>query len=366
MAGGRLTIDLDALAANYRTLAGMSAPAECAAVVKADAYGIGIEHTVPALAKAGCRTFFVALPAEGIAARKAAPDAEVYVLAGPLGGDAIRTFREHRLTPVLNSKHDIEVWREAGSLPAALHVDTGMNRLGVTPSEAAAFAAENVGARAIPLKLVMSHLACADDPGHTLNNQQLESFRRVTALFTGIDSSLANSAGIMLGGDFCRDLTRAGIALYGGRAANEGDNPMRAVVTVEARVLQVRQAAAGSTVGYGATAKLDRDTTLAIVATGYADGYHRAASGSGVPLRKAVTAGANGFVAGGRVPIVGRVSMDLTAFDVSECGKVSPGDWIELFGPNIPIDEVADAAGTIGYELLTGLGRRYQRVYVHG
>jgi alanine racemase len=242
-----------------------------------------------------------------------------------------------------------------------------MNRLGVTEQEAVLFATENTHDKAIQLKLAMSHLACADDRTHRLNRQQLESFQRVAALFQGIDSSLANSAGIMRGGDFRFDLTRAGIAMYGGRAVNEGENPMRPVVTAEVRVLQVRLAPAGSTVGYGATTTLARDTTLAIVATGYADGYHRAASGAGVPLRAAVPAGASGFIAGRRVPVVGRVSMDLTAFDVTDCeGNVSPGDWIELFGPNIPIDEVAEAAGTIGYELLTGLGQRYERVYVGG
>lgn len=369
-AGGRLTIDLASLAHNYRTLAGMSAPAEAAAVVKADAYGIGIAHAVPVLAKAGCRSFFVALPAEGVAVREAAPNADIYVLSGPLGADAVDVFRRYQLIPVLNSTHDIEILCKACSdveMPAALHIDTGMNRLGVTESEAEKFASENARTGAIPLKLVMSHLACADDPGHPLNQRQLESFQKVAALFEGIDSSLANSAGIMLGGDFRRDLTRPGIALYGGRASNEGDNPMRAVVTAEARVLQVRQAAAGSTVGYGATTTLKRNATLAIVATGYADGYHRSASGSGVPLRDVLPSGAHGFIAGLRVPVVGRVTMDLTAFDVTECeDAVSAGDWIELFGPNMPIDDVASAAGTIGYELLTSLGRRYERVYVHG
>lgn len=370
LAGGRLTIDLGALADNYRTLAKMSAPAETAAVVKADAYGIGIARAVPALAAAGCRSFFVALPAEGVEARRASPEAAIYVLSGPLSGEAAEAFRRHRLTPVLNSPHDIAIWREAcreGALPAALHVDTGMNRLGLSESEAAAFAAENAQGGAVPLRLVMSHLAYADEPGHPLSRKQLESFQRVAALFEGIDSSLANSAGIMLGGDFRRDLTRAGVALYGGRAANEGENPMRPVVTAEARVLQVRQAAAGSAVGYGATVTLERDTTLAIVAAGYADGYHRAASSAGVPLRGAVPTGANGFIAGKRVPVVGRISMDLTAFDVGACeDTVSPGDWIELFGPNIALDEVAQAAGTIGYELLTSLGRRYERIYVGG
>lgn len=370
VAGGRLTIDLSALGANYRMLADMSAPAEAAAVVKADAYGIGIAQAVPALVEAGCRAFFVALPAEGAAVRRAAPDADIHVLSGPLSDKAANLFRTMRLIPVLNSAHDIETWRRAcepEALAAALHVDTGMNRLGLTPSEAEAFAAENAQTRAFPLTLVMSHLACADDPGDAHNTEQLAAFARVRALFPDARASLANSAGIMLGGDFRSDLTRAGIALYGGRAQNEGRNPVRPVVTAETRVLQVREAPAGSEVGYGASAILERDTTLAIAATGYADGYHRAGSGSGVPLRGAIPAGAHGFVAGRRVPVVGRISMDLTAFDVTDCvGSVLPGDWVELFGPNISVDEAANAAGTIGYELLTSLGRRYHRHYVAG
>ena len=364
IAGGRLTIDLGALAANYTKLAALSAPAETASVVKADAYGLGIARAVPALARAGCSTFFVAYPAEGLAVRAAAPEARIFVLSGPMSDKAATTFADSQLIPVLNSVEDIALWRRVSRGPAALHVDTGMNRLGVSEDKAAQFAAENTGDVAIPLVLIMSHLACADEPGHQLNRQQLDTFQRVAALFKGIDSSLANSAGIMLGGDYRCALTRAGIALYGGRAANTVDNPMRPVVTAEARVLQVRRVPAGETVGYGASARLERDSTLAIAATGYADGYHRAASGAGVPLRKAVAQGACGFAAGKRVPIVGRVSMDLTAFDVTDCGDaVAPGDWVELFGANIALDDVAEAAGTIGYELLTGLGRRYERVY---
>lgn len=367
IAGGRLTIDLGALTANYRTLAALSAPAETAAVVKADAYGLGIAHAVPALWSAGCRTFFVAYPAEGLAVRAAAPEARIFVLSGPMNEQAAGIITGAGLIPVLNSFEDIALWRRVSGGHAALHVDTGMNRLGVSEAEAKAFAAENSGDAAIPLALVMSHLACADNPEHPLNRQQLESFQRVAAFFEGVDSSLANSAGIQLGGDFRRDLTRAGIAMYGGRAANRGDNPMMPVATAEARVLQVRHAAAGGVVGYGAAAKLERDTLVAIVATGYADGYHRSASGAGVPLRGVTAQGACGFIAGKRVPVVGRVSMDLTAFDVTECaGGVKPGDLVELFGANIPLDEVAEAAGTIGYELLTGLGRRYERVYVGG
>ena len=371
LAGSVLTVDLSALKANYRTLAELSAPARAAAVVKADAYGLGAAAIVPALVEAGCTRFFVALPHEGIAVRQVAPEADIFVFSGPLSIETGPVFRAHRLIPVLNSLRDIAIWEAEGwegnlQLPAALHVDTGMNRLGLTPAEAARFVQDNALTGAVRIVLLMSHLACADEPEHPLNRRQLESFQKLAVLFPGIESSLANSAGIMLGGEFLRDLTRPGIALYAG--APLPANPMRPVVTAAAQVLQVRSARAGETVGYGAAMWLRRDTLIAVVAAGYADGYHRAGSGDGVPLRKAELQGAAGFIAGHRVPVLGRISMDLTAFDVTDLGAdaVSAGDTIELFGPNIPLGEAARAAGTISYELLTSIGKRYHRVYVSG
>jgi len=373
LAGGVLTVDLGALATNYRALAGRARPAATAAVVKADAYGLGIAQVVPALVKAGCSRFFVALPDEGISVRKAAPDAQIFVLSGVFSAEGAASFREHRLIPVLNSPLDIAIWSSdgwAGStpLPCAIHVDTGMNRLGLTLEEARGFARENALTQAVNVVLVVSHLACADDPAHQLNARQLESFQEVRALFQGIESSLANSAGIMIDGEFRCELTRAGIALYGGSAIGTIRNPMLPVVTAEARIIQLRRVPAGTPVGYGASAQLSRDSLLAVVGVGYADGYHRSASGAGVALRRAVPQGGHGFVAGRRVPLIGRISMDLTAFDVTEIGtdEISRGHFIELFGPNLSIDEAAAAAGTIAYELLTGLGHRYHRVYVGG
>lgn len=372
LAGGVLTIDLAALVDNWRTLSRLSVPAQAGAVVKADAYGLGTNEVVPALIEAGCTRFFVALPHEGIAVRSVAPDAEIFVFSGPLGADTGPAFREHRLVPVLNSLRDIAIWEAAGwdgdlQLPAALHVDTGMNRLGVTPAEAARFAEDNALTRAIKLNLVMSHLACADEPDHPLTSQQLESFQGVAALFPDIESSLANSAGIVLGGPFLRDLTRPGIALYGGVAPTD-QCPIRAVVKAQARIIQVRSAQAGDAVGYGGAAVLRRDTLIAIAAAGYADGYHRAGSGAGVPLRQSGEVGAFGYIGGKRVPVLGRISMDMTAFDVTDLGAdaVTAGDMIELFGPNIQLGDAARAVGTISYELLTGMGRRYHRVYVRG
>jgi alanine racemase len=373
LAGGRLTIDLAALAANYRTLAKLCAPAEAAAVVKADAYGIGIAHAVPALVQAGCRRFFVALPDEGVAVRRAAPDSdvEIYVLNGFFGREAAEDYAEAGLIPVLNSDNGIALWEAHGwdgdlPRPCAIHVDTGMNRLGLTLEQARTFAEENALTGALTPVMVMSHLACADEPRNAMNQRQLESFRHIRELFPGIESSLANSAGIFRGADYHFEVTRPGIALYGGAAVEGVDNPMRPVVTAEARILQIRRAAAGQFVGYGGTGKLARDSVIAIVAAGYADGYPRAASGAGVPLRGALAQGAAGFLHGRDVPLLGRISMDLSAFDVTDVDPelLAVGDYVELFGPNMPIDRVARAAGTISYELLTGLGRRFHRTYL--
>ncbi len=370
-AGGSLTIDLDALKANYRALASVCAPAVTAGVVKADAYGLGIARVAPALARAGCTRFFVALPEEGKAVRDALPDAAIYVLNGLFCEDAGRFYLEHRLVPVLNSHVDLRLWERfcgvsGSTLACAINVDTGMNRLGMSIEEALALAADNALTRAIEPVLVMSHLACADEAAHPMNRRQLESFQRVAAAFPGIESSLVNSAGILLGTDHHFDMTRPGIAVYGGAITSGGRSPMRTVVTAEARVAQVRHARAGETVSYGATQALSRDSVIAVAAVGYADGYNRAGSASGVALRQTGISAGHGFIHGHRVPILGRITMDLTMFDVTDLGPdvVSPGDFVELFGPNISIDEAAASAGTISYELLTGLGRRYHRRYV--
>ncbi len=358
-AAGRLTIDLDALAANWRALADRAQPAATAAAVKGDAYGLGIDHAVPALAAAGCGTFFVALPEEGLRVRAVAPSATIYVLGGLIGDAADYVAAD--LRPVLNSLPEIEEWAgvRATGVPtsAALHVDTGMNRLGIDLGTCRALAGQTGLAEGLGIALVMSHLACADTPDHPLNERQLESFRSVVAALPAMPASLANSAGIFLGAEYHFDLVRPGIALYGGRAVQGVPNPMRPVVTLEARILQVRDVPAGETVGYGATETLRRDSRIAIVGVGYADGYIRAAGSTDA------RPGASAFAAGRRIPLVGRVSMDLLALDVTDLPQVGRGDWVELFGANIPVDEVAASAGTIDYEYLTGLAHRYQRVY---
>ena len=363
MVAGRLKIDLAALVANWRAMAGRAGGATTAGVVKGDAYGMGIEPAVSALRAAGGAGVLVALPGGGVRVRAVAPEAAIYVLAG-LVGDA-GAYVTSGLRPVLNSLAEIEDWRRAraGGAPAgaALHVDTGMNRLGLRLDQLGdAVTAEPDFAETLGLTLVMSHLACADTPAHPLNARQLTTFRAARDLLPGVPASLANSAGIFLGPDYCFDLVRPGIALYGGRPVSGVPNPMRPVATLEARVLQVRDVPAGETVGYGAAQTVERDSRVAVVGVGYADGYHRlAGSADGHP-------GASGFLHGRPVPLIGRISMDLMAFDVTDVPEASRGDWIELFGNHVAVDDVAERAETIGYELLTGLGRRYGRTYLDG
>ncbi len=350
-----MTIDLRALVRNWQQMAKLVAPAECAAVVKADAYGLGIEAVVPPLVKAGCRTFFVAVASEGARVRRAAPDADIYVLSG-FSRDASGIFWSAGLRPVLNSPNDLASWTEAGiNGPAAVHVDTGMNRLGLDPQDARALAKSRAAGG---LSLIMSHLACADEPGHPLNRLQTDRFAEVAAAFPGLRRSLANSAGIHHGPDHHFEMVRPGIALYGGACHPTANS--EAVVTAEARILQVRRVPKGDSVGYGAAARLDRDSRIAILGAGYADGFLRAAEVNGDAPRREV------WINGVLAPLVGRVSMDLIAVDVSDipAEQVGPDRWGELFGPNLSIDAVADAAGTIAYELLTRLSHRAERTYL--
>lgn len=362
LAGGRVTVDLGALVANWRAVAAVAKGAETAAVLKADGYGTGLEKAGVALAAAGCRTFFVALPGEGFRLRGAVPAAVIYVLNGLLSG-AAADYVAADLHPVLGSLAEIEEWAEArrkgARTGAALNVDTGMNRLGLTPDEARGLASDSHLLAAVAPSLLMSHLACADTPAHPLNARQLAAFSDVRALFPALPASLANSAGVFLGSEHHFDMVRPGIALYGARFV-EGRPPLKPVVTLEARVLHVREARPGDTVGYGATQAIRAPSRIAVLSAGYADGYHRASSSSDE------RAGGRVFLHGRPAPIVGRVSMDLVAVDVTGIPEAKRGDWAELFGPNVPVDEVAARAGTIGYELLTALGPRYARRYIGG
>ncbi|QLF69984.1 alanine racemase [Peteryoungia desertarenae] len=365
----RLTIDLEAIAENWRMMAARSGSARTAAVVKADAYGLGIEDVGETLYGAGVRDFFVAVPSEGETLRIYAPEARIFVLSGIWPGQEA-TFFNNDLVPVIASEEQLAFWMatsaERGDHPCALHVDTGFNRLGLSMREAVELASDVSRPASFSPVLVMSHLACGDDPQASMNQAQLQSFQEVAAAFEGIDASLSASGGIGLGSDYHFEMTRPGIALYGGLATTNGTPASLTVAKAEARILQIREAKAGDTVSYGAACKLDRDSRLAVAAVGYADGYLRNLSGHGVALREPLPVGASGFVAGQRVPVLGRVTMDQTIFDVTDLptDSVTAGDYIELFGPNISVNELAEAAGTISYEILTSLGLRYERRYL--
>ncbi|MEM7567840.1 MAG: alanine racemase [Pseudomonadota bacterium] len=350
---GRLRIDLGALTRNWRHLNALCGAAACGAVVKADGYGLGLERVGRALHRAGARTFFVAHLGEGERLRAALPDAVIYILNGLPPGGAARLLAS-RLRPVLGSVAELDEWlaHPGAERPAALHVDTGMNRLGLSMEEAGAVAAS---ARDLsPLHLLMSHLACADEADHPLTEVQTARFAEARALFPDIPGSLANSAGVLRAGAMGHDLARPGIALYGASALAE-PSALETVATLAAPVLQVRDVAVGETVGYGATWTARRPTRAAILSAGYADGFLRA---SGATDDEKGHAGA---FDGMMLPFIGRVSMDLIAIDATDVPTLRRGDLVELLGPNASVDAAARSAGTIPYEFLTGLGARYRR-----
>jgi alanine racemase len=358
-----LSVDLAALRANWARINEASGRAECAGVVKADAYGLGLEQITRALSNEGCTTFFVATVTEGRVAREVQPAATIYVLDGLLPG-AEAEYTGFDLRPVLSSLPEVRDWaafsRARGRrLSAALHVDTGMNRLGIPEAEIAALAGDPDLLAAFETTLIMSHLACADHPHNPMNEQQRQRFELLRAKLPPAPASLANSGGTFLGPAYHFDLVRPGIALYGGRAHEGAPNPMRPVVRLAARILQVRELGPGATVGYGATYRLARNARIATIGCGYADGFLRAlsvATGEAGPV---------GFIGNYPVPIVGRVSMDFITVDVT---GVPPelarrGAWVEVMGHRVTVDDLTDRAGTIGYELLSRLGRRVYRVY---
>jgi len=359
-----LTIDLSALRQNYRKLKQAAPSANCAAVVKADAYGTGAVRSATALAQEGCDTFFVATLDEASEIRDALPDAALYVLNGIFQGTCPYLIAA-KARPVLGSLPEVEEWADFNSkqsepLAAALHIDSGMNRHGLTPDEIEAIANDPVILNSLKISLVMSHLACADEPDHPKNQDQRRTFDRLRAKLPGAPASLANSAGIFLGPDFHYDMVRPGIALYGGKPFAGAVDAMVPVVRLHGRIVQVRPAAKGETVGYGAEHGLTRPSRLAIVAVGYADGYVRMLGSSDAKL------GAAGYIGGHRAPILGRVSMDLITLDVTDIAEnmVYRGAMVELLGDHVRLDDLAKIAGTIDYEILTRLGRRHQRIYL--
>jgi alanine racemase len=352
-----LTIDLGALVDNHRRLRRQAPGSEVAAVVKADGYGLGAREIAAALWQNGCRSFFVAHPGEGTALRATLPDATIFVLHGLQDG-AGEDLVAAALIPVLNQPGELARYaalarRRARRLPAALQIDTGMCRLGF--AEAELMRLDRAQLDALDLRLVMSHLACAEEPANPMNQEQRARFERLRTLLPDAPESLANSSGIFLGPAFHRQVCRPGVALYGVNPTLGQANPMAPVVTLEAPILQVHDVAVPGSVGYGATYRTRAATRIATVPVGYADGYLRAASGR-----------ATARIAGQEVPLAGRVSMDLINLDVSELpvDAVRPGVLVELIGGPDGVDRVAKAAGTIGYEVLTRLGSRFARRYI--
>jgi alanine racemase len=360
--GGLLTVDLAAIAANWQTLARQLIPIECAAVVKANGYGLGLVPVVTTLAKAGCKTFFVANLAEARIVRGRAREATIYLLHGFTLEVADR-FIELGVQPVINSMTELAEWdtfvaARGWQGGAALHVDTGINRLGVSLEEAVALA-PRVHTPNHGIGLLLSHLACAEIPDHPLTTDQLKTFRELRPLYNGVPASLANSSGIFLG-DFAHfDLARPGAALYGINPTPGRPNPMQSVVELTGRILQIRTVARQQTIGYGATWTAPRNSRIAVVALGYADGLLRAGSASDE------RAGGAAVIAGKKCPIVGRISMDLLTVDITDLadGAARRGDFATLIGGELSIDDVAAAAGTIGYEILTRLGPRCHVTY---
>ncbi len=362
LAGATLTIDLGALCANYAALNAQCGPAECGAAVKGDAYGIGMRQSVLALSASGCRTFFVAQVNEAAEVRATLPDAVIYVLNGLARGQA-RIYQELNLRPVLGSLEEIAEWTAVTGArpPAAVHIDTGINRLGLTEQDVSLLA-RTAGLRdGFEWAMVMSHLACADRPEDAMNLEQAATFDRLRARLPAAPASLANSGGTLNGPTYHYDLVRPGIALYGGNphGFGGGGNAMRSVVALESEVLQVRDVPKGGAVGYGAAWRARRPSQIAIVPVGYFDGYFRSTFRTDGQDRAGV------MIAGMFAPLAGRVSMDMITVDVTDIAseKVHRGARVELMGPNISVDDIARWSGTIPYEVLTALGSRYARVY---
>ena len=364
-ANGVLAVNLAALRRNYRRMNEAALKAETAAVVKADAYGLGVEPVVRALEKKEVtHTYFVATIGEAIKLRAISGGSVIYALSGLLPGTAAE-YQEARIRPVLNSLSEVEEWSSfcaanESPLPAAIQFDTGMCRTGLEHEEADALAGKPSLLRPFRLALLMSHLVRADERMHPLNETQHRRFEAVTSMFPGVARSLSNSGGCFLRKKYHFDLARPGIGLYGGNPQPAEDTKLEPVVWLYGRIVQVRRGEAGFTVGYGATETLKRDSRIATVGAGYADGYFRALSSSDKKP------GAAGYIGEHRAPLVGRVSMDLTTFDVTDVPEnlVKRGGFVELLGERTTIDDLANIAGTIGYEVLTDLGRRYHRVYL--
>ena len=360
----RLTIDHAALCDNWRKLDAATPGARTASVVKANGYGLGMGDVAISLAASGCEVFFVANVDEGIRLRRTLKSREIFVFSGLTRRNAA-AFAESNLIPVLNSLEDISVWAEFWNLrgsrrPCAVQLDTGMHRMGLSAADIAHFTNNKELANSVNVITVLSHLACGDDHDHEMNQIQLERFQAFSQHFKGSELSLANSAGIYLGNSYHFNLVRPGIAIYGGEYFHTGENKMDVVVQAEARIVQIQDVKKGEVIGYGGTHVFNKDSKIATVSAGYADGYLRA--GSSHPK-----GGANGAIGDIQVPVVGRISMDYTAFDVSDVPEqiLESTKFVELFGHHIKLDDAARGAGTLGYEFLTSIGQRYHRNHIN-
>ena len=368
-----LIVDLEAIAHNYRQMQSQAPSAEVGVSIKSDAYGLGAANIAPALASAGCTTFFVATAAEGATLRPAIPDAEIVILNGPDTANA-KLFGKHGLTPALNSLGQIEVWRAAVSTsqshkPAYLHIDTGMSRLGLGDAEMSQLCADSALLRGIDVAMMMSHLACAEEPNSPMNRQQRDRLRaaaaKLSALTGPVRTSLANSAGVFLGADFHLDMVRAGASIYGLDFLDQKVSEIKQVVHLYAKILQVRDVDKPDTVGYGAAHRVNGPSRIATLATGYGDGYLRTAGRLSAQDKRPL---ATTYIGDKAAPVVGRVSMDLLTVDISDVPTetAQPGGYAELIGDHFSADDLADVAGTIGYEVLTRLGQRHHRIYRGG
>lgn len=353
---GYVEVRLGAIVRNYEKLREGTSGCRVGAVVKANAYGLGASRIAQSLYDADCRQFFVATIEEGIALRRQLPantEAEIFVFEG-YRSDSKQTLLENSLFPVLNTSAQAREWLAVGA-PSALHVDTGMTRLGIDLDELAQlYTADKISER-LQLRYLMTHLACADEPGHPQNELQLERFDKAREIAHDVEVSIANSAGAFLDPRFHGDLIRPGIALYGGNPFADHENPMETVATLYGRILQLREVPESVSIGYGASFEASANSRIATVGVGYADGYPRV-------LGNAALAAVKGI----RVPVVGRVSMDLSTIDVSDidAANITVGDYVEMFGDFVSIDEIAALSSTISYEILTGLGSRLPRIYV--
>ncbi|MDX2074196.1 MAG: alanine racemase [Alphaproteobacteria bacterium] len=351
MASATLSVNLSALRANYQLLKNRHAKKSIASVVKANAYGLGVAEVSKALAAEGCTLFFVATLDEAMELRGTLPKADIAVFNGIFKGEETE-FKAHNIIPVANDLEQGDRCQVAGVRKYFVHVDTGMTRLGLSETDIGKFLSQSPIPNPQPL-LLLSHLSCANDPAHPKNAEQLLRLKEAQKYFPNAPVSFANSSGLFLPDEYHFDLGRPGCALYGINPV-AGENPMRHVATLSAPILQIRELDRDESVGYGATFEAGKNARIAIVGLGYSDGYFRSLSNRGVA-----------FIAGHKVPIVGRISMDMIALDVSQvpASAITENSRAEFINVGQTVDDIAEQCGTIGYEVFTRIGRRVRRIY---